>query len=255
MDSCGLASRATFRAWRRYFRFETEGFDVLRETETSLIVAYHGGPWTFDLWLLGDRMHDELGYFPRAVWHWLWWAIPGVSRAVTELGGLRGAPTPDEIDELKARGEHLIVAPGGMREAMRPFWDEGRVDLGDRRGYLRLALRHDLPIIPVVSSGLEATYVGFNDGYRTSRRLFGRGDLPAWLAVGIGGMWPLALPFPAKIRQRIGGPIRLGEVVASASAGEGEGASAGDERLERAHAHVTATLQAMLDDLRDDAHD
>ena len=119
----------------------------------SLIVAYHGGPWTFDLWLLGDRMHDELGYFPRAVWHRLWWALPGLS-----VGGARARrparrADASEMDELKARGEHLIVAPGGMREAMRPFWDDGRVDLGDRRGYLRLALRHDLPIIPVVATG------------------------------------------------------------------------------------------------------
>ena len=71
--------------------------------------------------MLGDRMHDELGYFPRAVWHWLWWTIPGLRR-VTELGGLRRAPTDDEMDDLKARGEHLIVAPGSMREAMRPCW-------------------------------------------------------------------------------------------------------------------------------------
>ena len=235
-----LASLATFKAWQRYFRFETEGFDVLRETESALIVAYHGGPWTFDLWMLGDRMHDELGYFPRAVWHWIWWAIPGLHQAVSGLGGLRGAPGLEEIDELKARGEHLVVAPGGMREAMRPFWDDGRVDLGDRRGYLRLALRYDLPIIPVVATGLDATFVGLNDGYRTSRRVFGRGDLPAWLAFGMGGIWPLALPFPAKIRQRIGEPIRLGSLRAAT----------GEERLELAHARVATALQAMLDDLR-----
>jgi 1-acyl-sn-glycerol-3-phosphate acyltransferase len=241
MDSpYDLVALATFKAWRRYFRFEVENFDVLRDTETALIVAYHGGPWTYDLWMLGDRMHDELGYFPRAVWHRLWWAIPGLSQAVAQLGGLRGAPAQDEMDDLKARGEHLVVAPGGMREAMRPFWDDRRVDLGDRRGYLRLALRHDLPIIPVVATGLEETFVGLNDGYETSRRVFGRGDLPAWLAFGIGGIWPLALPLPVRIRQRIGEPIRLG------SLGDGDD----DARLERAHERVTTTLQAMLDDLR-----
>jgi 1-acyl-sn-glycerol-3-phosphate acyltransferase len=228
-------SLTTFKVWRRYFRFEVENFETLRDTETSLIVAYHGGPWTFDLWMLGDRMHDELGYFPRAVWHWLWWTIPGLRQTVSELGGLRGAPAAEEISELRSRGEHLIVAPGGMREAMRPFWSDDRVDLGDRRGYLRLALRHDLPIIPVVATGIDATFLGLNDGYRTSRRVFGRGDLPAWLAFGIGGIWPLALPFPAKIRQRIGEPIRLDSL-----------------ELEEAHERVATTLQTMLDDLRAD---
>jgi 1-acyl-sn-glycerol-3-phosphate acyltransferase len=230
-----VASRATFKLWRRYFRFETEGFDVLRDTESSLIVGYHGGPWTYDLWMLGDRMHEELGYFPRAVWHWLWWTIPGLRELVDELGGLRGAPTPAQIAELKARGEHLVVAPGGMREAMRPFWRHGVVDLGDRRGYVRLALRHDLPIIPVVATGIDGTFLGLNDGYALSRRLFGRGDLPAWLALGAGGIWPLALPRPVKIRQRIGAPIRL--------AGGADDADA----VETGHVRVTAALQAMLD--------
>jgi 1-acyl-sn-glycerol-3-phosphate acyltransferase len=239
-----LASLTSFKLWRRYFRFEIDGFDVLRETESSLIVAYHGGPWTFDLWMLGDRMHDELGYFPRAVWHWLWWTIPGLREAVTELGGLRAAPTEEEMVELKARGEHLIVAPGGMREAMRPFWRHGSVDLGDRRGYVRLALRHELPIIPVASSGIDATFLGCNDGYALSRRLFGRGDLPAWLALGAGGIWPLALPFPVKIRQRIGAPIRLGPLPPDAAAAE--------DAVEAAHERVTTTLQAMLDGFDDD---
>jgi 1-acyl-sn-glycerol-3-phosphate acyltransferase len=235
-------SLTTFRLWRRYFRYEVENFDVLRETPTSLIVGYHGGPWTYDLWMLGDRMHEELGYFPRAIWHWLWWAIPGLQQAVTQLGGLRGAPSYEEMDEMRSRGEHLIVAPGGMREAMRPFWSDPRVDLGERRGYVRLALKHDLPIIPVVATGIDDTFLGLNDGYRLSRRLFGRGDLPAWLAVGAGGVWPLALPFPVKIRQRIGEPIRLDELPAADD----------DERLERAHEHVTTTLQTMLDALRAD---
>ena len=84
---------ATFRLWTRYFRYETEGFELLAETEPSVIVAYHGGPWTFDLWMLGVRMYDELGYFPRAFWHRSWWRLPAVGRVVTELGGLPGPPT------------------------------------------------------------------------------------------------------------------------------------------------------------------
>ena len=194
--------------------------------------------------MLGDRMHDELGYFPRAVWHWLWWTIPGLREAVTELGGLRGAPTAEEMAELKARGEHLIVAPGRDARGDAAVLAPRRVDLGDRRGYVRLALRHDLPIIPVVSSGIDATFLGLNDGYALSRRLFGRGDLPAWLAVGAGGIWPLALPFPVKIRQRIGAPIRLGPLAPDAGAAEAA--------VEAAHERVTATLQAMLDDTCDD---
>jgi 1-acyl-sn-glycerol-3-phosphate acyltransferase len=223
---------ATFRLWTQYFRFETEGFEVLGATEPSLIVGYHGGPWTFDLWMLAARMHDELGYFPRASWHPIWWRVPVLREAVTGLGGLPGAPTDSDVEEIKSRGEHLVVAPGGTREALQPFWSSHCVDFGHRRGYLRLALAHDLAIIPVVATGLDETFLGLNDGHALAERLFGRADVPAWLALGLGGIWPFALPFPAKIRQRIGEPIRL------------------DAGLEEAHTQVTGTLQSMLDDLR-----
>ncbi len=232
------ATLASFRLWRRYFRFETEGFEVLERSEPALIVGYHGGPWTFDLWLLGLRMHEELGYFPRAVWHRLWWTLPGLQQAVRELGGLRGPPSEADIRALRSRGEHLVVAPGGTREGLRPFWSDARVDLGERRGYLRLALRHDLPIIPVVACGVGETYLGLNDGYRLSRLLFGRGDVPVWLALGVGGVWPFALPFPVTIRQRIGSPIRIAADSPDAP---------DDALLEEAHERVTTTLQSMLD--------
>jgi 1-acyl-sn-glycerol-3-phosphate acyltransferase len=223
---------ATFRFWRQYFRYETEGFENLASAEPSLIVAYHGGPWTVDLFMLATQMHDELGYFPRAVWHPLWWRVPGVRDAVVELGGIPGRPSDDEMAEIKARGQHLVIAPGGTREGLRPFWRRGRIDFGARRGYLRLALAHDLPIIPVVASGLDETFVGLNDGHAWSKRLFGSQRIPVWFGLGLGGVWPLALPFPVKIRQRVGEPIEVASLP-----------------LEEAHERVTATLQAMLDGL------
>ena len=127
------------------------------------------------------------------------------------------------------------MAPGGTREGLRPVWNRHRVDFGGRRGYLRLAAAHDLPIIPVASSGLDETFLGLSRGYALPA--FGGAELPLWLAIGVGGIWPFALPFPMKVRQRIGSPIRLGPLD-------------GDAALEEAHRRVTAALQAMLDDLR-----
>ena len=225
---------ATFRFWTRYFRFEVEGFDIVATSEPALLVGYHGGPWTFDLWMLGVRMYDELGYFPRAFWHRSWWRLPAVGRVVTELGGLPGPPTDADIVALKSQGEHLVLAPGGTREALRPFWKRQHVDFGRRRGYVRLARAHDMPIIPVVASGVDETFLGLNDGRALSKRLFGRNDVPVWLAVGVGGIWPLALPLPVRIRQRVGTPV--------------DPASFADE--EAVHVHVTTTMQAMLDALR-----
>jgi len=74
---------------------------------------------------------------------------------------------------------------------------------------VRLALKYDMPIIPVGATGVDDTYIGLNDGYAWGKRLRVPARLPFWLGVGPLGLWPLSPPFPVKIRQRIGAPIDL----------------------------------------------
>ncbi|MCA9672359.1 MAG: acyltransferase [Myxococcales bacterium] len=225
----------------RYFRYETEGFEHIRDSPSALVVAYHGRPFAWDYYCLAVRMVDELGYYPRTfTLHTFQW-IPILRQLARQSGALYEVPDARQLAALKARGEHLVVLPGGSREALRPVWIQQRVDFGRRRGYLRLALAADLPIIPVVASGVDRAYVGINDGYRLSHRLFGHGKIPLWIGLGIGGIWPLALPLPVHIRQRIGAPISLSRL---RRAGEDD-----QSLIERAHALVTGEMQAMLDAL------
>jgi 1-acyl-sn-glycerol-3-phosphate acyltransferase len=227
----------------RYFRFETRGFENLHRP-TSLIVGYHGGPWALDIFMLSAKIHDEFGLLPRAIFLETWGWLPVLRDMVMALDGLYGEPDDAALAEMRRRGQHLVVLPGGTREALRPFWGTGSVDFGRRRGYLRLALRHGLDIVPVAASGLDATFVGLNDGYKTSQRIFGHGKIPLWLGVGAIGLWPFALPWRTRIVQRIGTPIDVGAVVREHS-DEGQ-----QEAFERAHARVTGAIQQMLNELR-----
>ena len=51
----------------------------------------------------------------------------------------------------------MLVYPGGDYEVHRPTWDGHRVDFDGRKGFIRLALEHDVPIVPVVSIGGQET--------------------------------------------------------------------------------------------------
>lgn len=229
------------RGLARYFRYECEGFDHLASKEPSLLVAYHGRPYPIDIFLLCERVHRDLGHVPQPIWgEPLRW-IPLLRGFAEEVGGIYSYPEPAEMEQLRARGRHLIVLPGGLREGYRPFWKRRSIDWGDRKGYLRLAWQHRLQILPVVSSGIDYQYVGLNNGYRLSKRLFGNGNVPVWLAIGLGGIWPLALPWPVKIRQRIGPPIHLEPIRARCRSD--------DEFFAEAHREVSHTMQAMLDTL------
>ena len=75
-------------------------------------------------------------------------------------------------------------------EGTRSFRERYKVKWGDRRGYLKLALKYKIPIIPTGGTGVDDTYIGLNDGYAWGKRLGLPGNLPFWFAFGV-GPWPM----------------------------------------------------------------
>lgn len=54
-------------------------------------------------------------------------------------------------------GAAVPVYPGGDWEAHRPSWHGHRIEFAGRKGFVRLALAADVPIVPVVSIGGQET--------------------------------------------------------------------------------------------------
>jgi 1-acyl-sn-glycerol-3-phosphate acyltransferase len=230
-----------WRMMRLYHRYETEGLENLEVGRSALIVGYHGRAYAHDLCMLTVGIYEQHGYLPHAVFHgaaarsrfFNWLFVDG-------LGFVTG--DGDGMAEVVSRGEHVITTPGGAREGCRPFWTRYQVDWGQRVGYLRVALKYGMPIIPVAATGVDETFIGLNNGYELGKRLGVPEGFPVWLGVGAVGMWPMALPFPAKIRQRIGVPISLDE--------SGPVDTRDRAALEALHHRVTGAVQALLDGLR-----
>ena len=134
-----------------------------------------------------------------------------------------------------------MVTPGGPREGCRSFRDRYRVLWGERTGYLRLALKYGLRIVPVGAAGADGAYVGLNDAEALGRRL----GLPprwaylAWIGFGPLGPFPFSPPFPVRVRQLVGEPIDPGPVEPDDRDG-----------LLRLHRRVTGAVQALLDRAR-----
>jgi 1-acyl-sn-glycerol-3-phosphate acyltransferase len=121
------------------------------------------------------------------------------------------------VEALKA-GAALLVYPGGDWEVHRPIWERNRVDLAGRKGFVRLALNADVPIVPVVAIGGQETSLFLSRGARLARAL--RLDrlrlkvLPISLAVPWGlnvGDFFGHIPLPAKITIEVLPPIALRE--------------------------------------------
>jgi 1-acyl-sn-glycerol-3-phosphate acyltransferase len=231
-----------WRLAQRYWRYSVEGLERLDTPRSALVVGYHGRPVAWDMCMLTVALYDRLGYLGHAMLYRMLDDIPATRRVMDGLGFLTG--DDERLAAVVARGEHILITPGGGREACRGFRQRYQVCWGDHRGYLRLAVKYDLPIVPVGCSGVDDAYVGLNDAYRLGRRLGLPGvwaSIP-WFGVGPLGLCPFSPPFPVRMRQLIGEPIEP----------HADGKVGLDDRraMDHLHRRVTGAVQALLDRAR-----
>jgi 1-acyl-sn-glycerol-3-phosphate acyltransferase len=169
-------------------------------------------------------------------------SAPGLSR-IRKFGTV--AASPENARKALESGAALLVYPGGDYEVHRPSWESGRVDFARRKGFLRLALAQDVPIVPVVSIGGQETALFLTRGEGLARalmldRLFRLKVLP----ISIAPPWGLNIgdflghfPLPAKITIEVLAPIRLRQEFGP------------DPDLDEVYDHVMRVMQETLDGL------
>lgn len=190
---------------RRWHRYAVEGLEHFHATGAALVVGYHGRPVAHDLCML-QVMLMEQGIVTHAVMHEVAQQLPFVRHALGPMGFVFG--DGPAVAAAFAAGRKVIVTPGATREAARRHDVRYRVDWGGRTGWLRLAIKHCVPILPAGGWGVDDTYIGLVDGRDYAGRVKLPGGVPPWLGLGPLGPWPLSPPFPVRIRTVIGAPYR-----------------------------------------------
>src|SRR5437764_1040473 len=135
--------------------------------------------------------------------------------------------------------------PGGDYEVHRPSWERNRVDFGGRKGFIRLAIEQNVPVVPVVSIGGQETALFLSRGERLARllaldKMFRLKVLPISLALPWGlnlGDMLGHIPLPAKITIETLAPIDL-----RTEFGE-------DPDVDEIYDHLTRLMQDTLDAL------
>jgi 1-acyl-sn-glycerol-3-phosphate acyltransferase len=123
---------------------------------------------------------------------------------------------PDNAAEALDAGAIVTVFPGGDHEVYRPSWESARIDMGGRKGFIRLALEKDVPIVPMVTLGGQETALFLSRGEGLARMLgldtlMRLKSLPIMLSLPFGlQVGPLPhVPLPAKVSMRFLEPIHL----------------------------------------------
>jgi 1-acyl-sn-glycerol-3-phosphate acyltransferase len=114
-------------------------------------------------------------------------------------------------------GAAVLVFPGGDWEVHRPSWERNKVDFGGRKGFIRLALEENVPIVPVVTVGGQETALFLSRGSWLAKitgasRFLRLKVIPISIAlpwiINIGDLLG-HLPLPAKITIEVLEPIDL----------------------------------------------
>jgi 1-acyl-sn-glycerol-3-phosphate acyltransferase len=202
-----------------YFRAEVRGLQNVPAEGPVLLVGNHsGGNLTPDTHVFTLAFNTYFGVERRfyQLAHNLVLAMPGLSR-LRKFGTV--AASHENAHKALDSGAALLVYPGGDYEVHRPIWDSHKVDFNGRKGYIRLALEKDVPIVPVVAIGGQETSIFLSRGERLARllgldRAFRLKVLPISLALpwglNIGDMLG-HIPLPAKITVEVLPAIHLRE--------------------------------------------
>jgi 1-acyl-sn-glycerol-3-phosphate acyltransferase len=198
-----------------YFRAEVRGLHNIPEEGPVLLVGNHsGGNLTPDTHVFTLAFSTYFGVERKfhQLAHNLVLSMPG-------LGSLRKygtvAATPENAERALDVGAALLVYPGGDYEVHRPTWESARVDFGGRKGFIRLAQRRKVPLVPVVAIGGQETALFLSRGERLAKllgidRMFRLKVLPVSLALpwglNVGDMLG-HIPLPAKITIQVLEPI------------------------------------------------
>ena len=180
---------------RKYFRMEIEGAENIPRRGSVIFAPNHSGFAGFDAVLLSHIIQSEGKRIPRVLTHHFWFLTETTSFPAQKMG-FTEATYENGINALK-KGNAIVLFPEGEHGNFKPSSE--RYQLQEfRRGFVRMAIETQSPIIPVVVLGAEETNINL-----------GRLKFTKFLK---GSVIPLPLnilPLPAKWKIKFLEPIYL----------------------------------------------
>src|SRR3954452_15784929 len=199
-----------------WFRMEIEGWERLPEAPVLLIGIHSGAPFVWDAWTVGIQWWRHFGDSRplHGTAHDALMAAPLIGDFFRAMGVLPAAP--DSIASALAAGRDVALWPGGEVDSLRHWTDRDKAILAGRTGFIRMAIRTGVPIVPISTVGGPDSMPVLLTGRRLARAL--QLDKVARLKMfpislqvpwGVSPAMLPEIPLPTKIRTAFQEPIEL----------------------------------------------
>lgn len=192
-----------------YFSPQFYGLDELDVSKPAIFVSNHTILGVLDGYPFGTEIYLKKGIILRALADSNHFRIPGWRDVVTNYLGVVEA-SRENADALMKQGHSLVVYPGGTREICKKRGEEYILKWQDRKGFVRMAMKHGYDIIPVAAVGAEEAFTIIEDAndildspfgkflkfIGMAEKYFKNGELMPPVVRGIGNT---IIPRPAKL--------------------------------------------------------
>lgn len=144
---------------RKYFRLEVEGAENIPKRGSALVAPNHSGYSGFDALMLAHSIYRDTKRIPRVLTHRYWFltkttAIPAQKMGFTE------ATFDNGIKSLE-KNNVVVLFPEGEKGNFKPTSKMYQLQ-EFKRGFVRMALKTQSPIIPTLVLGAEETHINLS---------------------------------------------------------------------------------------------
>jgi 1-acyl-sn-glycerol-3-phosphate acyltransferase len=230
-----------------WFRMEIEGWEKIPEPPVLLVGIHSGAPFVWDAWTVGLQWWRHFGRSRQlhGTAHDALMALPGFGGYFRRMGVLPAAA--DSMSAALAAGHDVALWPGGERDSLRPWSQRDQAILAGRMGFIRLAIRSCVPIVPIATVGGPDSMPVLARGRRLAKLLqLDRIARLKMFPIAVQAPWGISpallpeLPLPTKIRTAFQDPIELDCDPARAE---------DDAYVESIYQEVSASIQTGMDTL------
>lgn len=227
--------------YRYWFRVEVEGIENVPADSGALLVSNHSGALPPDAPMIMQAIRNEHSS-PRPLYmlgeHWFK-GYPGVSMIVSKMGVV---PAHRENAQrlLNDEGRLAIVFPEGQKGSRKVYWQRYRLRRFGRGGFVRTAIRAQVPIVPIALVGGEEAMPIFAH-LRTLQKLTGLIYFPITPSFPHFGLAAPLMYMPSKFKIRFMEPIDMSQYPPETASDPAE--------VQNISEGIRARIQRELDDM------
>lgn len=190
--------------YKHWFRAEWEGLEHVPREGGALLVSNHAGAIPSDAPVIMHGIETELGRPVYGMADHFFKSTPVLGTLWARGGGVVAHPD-NAYRLLRERGQLALVFPEGTKGPSKTYTERYRLRRFGRGGFIEIAMRAGVPIIPIAVVGAEESMPTLFK-LPAVAKAFGLPYFPVTANMALGPLGA-ALHFPAKFKLRVLEPV------------------------------------------------